>query len=259
MIGEAAEVTETTVTLGGVSTRALSWGDPTADRSVVAVHSAGLDASSMGAFADVAVAAGYRVVAADLRGHGRSAARPEQISLGSMAVDVVELASVFELTSPRLVGISLGGVVAGIAAAQAPQVWADLAVACFPDQGYPAFAERAVAVSGGISALVEPTLQRWFTPEQYAASHPAIDQARVALGRMNPAGWDATWTMFAEFPGWSHIEIPTTCYAGELDSSTPPEVVGRIAETLGAPLTVLPGAPHQLLMTHAAEFAVLWA
>lgn len=246
------------VELGGVRTRVLDWGVRRRD-VVVAVHSAGLNARSMADFAAVVGAEGYRVVCADLRGHGESHADADDITIDAMASDLIDLAAALDLSAPRLVGISLGGVVAGLAAQAHPERWSDLAVVCSPDRGYPAFADRAVARRhGGMDDLIQPTVERWFTRQQQAQHHRAVGEARAALRSMRPAAWDAVWTDFATFPGWAPFDIPAVCVAGELDASTPPEVVGRVADAVGASCVVIPGAPHQLLMTHPSEFVEAW-
>src|SRR5690606_20512904 len=77
-------------TLGGVATGVLDIGSPEAPAVVVA-HSAGLDSGSVLPFARLAAAAGWRVVAVDLRGHGRSQATPAQVHRDGMAADLVEV------------------------------------------------------------------------------------------------------------------------------------------------------------------------
>jgi 3-oxoadipate enol-lactonase len=45
------------------------------------------------------------------------------------------------------------------------------------------------------------------------------------------------------------IRVPTICIAGELDKSSPPEIVAAIAERIaGARFAVIPGAPHMLFI-----------
>jgi pimeloyl-ACP methyl ester carboxylesterase len=62
------------------------------------------------------VAAGYRVVSFDLRGHGDSSTA-SSYDLGSMSADLSAVIAAHELDSPLLVGHSLGGAVVSAAAA----------------------------------------------------------------------------------------------------------------------------------------------
>lgn len=251
-------MTSESVTLGGVRTQLHTWG-PASGPTLVVLHSAGLTGRSLRWFAEQLVLRGHRVLAPDLRGHGGSSATPSEVTLSSMADDVIELGG--RLESPaRLVGTSMGGVVAGLAAARSPRTWADLSVVCSPDRGYPAFADRATAVAdGGMDGHVEITVARWFTGEQVAEGHAGVVEARRSLAAMDPACWDAVWRDFATFQGWLDLRglVELHALAGAADVSTPRDVVARVVQRAGGRLDVLTGAPHQLLMTHPARSADL--
>ncbi|RLV57129.1 alpha/beta fold hydrolase [Aeromicrobium phragmitis] len=246
------------IKLGGIPTTALIWG-PEDGVPVVVAHSAGLDAASLTSFGTAAAQRGHRVHAIDLRGHGHSAARPAQVTLRGMAADVLEAVELFALDRPRLLGISMGGVVAGMAAAADPSRWRDLAVLCSPDRGYPAFESRAVAWREGMAMIARETIERWFTETDLAERPSHVVEAEATVRAMHPLRWDAVWRDFAQFEGWSRPEgLPVRSFAGARDVSTPPAVVQRIADVLGAELTVLPDAPHQLLYTHVDEVLDAW-
>lgn len=251
-------MTTQTITLGGVETQLHTWG-PASGPGVVVLHSAGLAGSSLRWFADQLVLRGHRVLAPDLRGHGGSRASAAEVTLAAMAADVVELGS--RLDAPaRLVGTSMGGVVAGLAASAEPGTWTDLTVVCAPDRGYPSFAERATAVTdGGMQSHVSSTVGRWFTPDQVAEGHVAVVEARQSLDGMDPACWDALWLDFALLGGWPDLRdvLRVHAIAGSADQSTPPEVMARLVDSAGGTLDVLDGAPNQLLMTHPAQAAAL--
>lgn len=80
--------------------------------SLLLVHGFGGAADDFGDHVE-ALAATHRVVAFDLRGHGRSGRGPgTEYSLDRMARDVVEIADALEAGSFRLLGHSMGGMVA---------------------------------------------------------------------------------------------------------------------------------------------------
>ncbi|MFD1860271.1 alpha/beta fold hydrolase [Aeromicrobium camelliae] len=246
------------IRLGGIETDALVWG-PENGVPVILAHSAGLDARSMSTFAVAAAARGYRAYGIDLRGHGRSGARPAQVTLRGMADDLVEAVEFFGLDRPRLLGISMGGVVAGLAAAVAPSRWRDLAVVCSPDRGYPVFEQRAVAGSEGMAMLARDTIERWFTASEVAERPSYVIEAEATVRAMHPLRWDATWRDFSRFGGWVRPEgLPVRCFAGALDVSTPPDVMQRIVDVVGGRLTVIADAPHQLLYAHAHTVLDAW-
>jgi 3-oxoadipate enol-lactonase len=52
------------------------------------------------------------------------------------------------------------------------------------------------------------------------------------------------------------IKQPTLCIAGEVDASSPPDVVGQIAKGIpGAQLEIVKGAPHMLFIEQPKEVA----
>ncbi len=62
----------------------------------------------------------YRVVAVDQRGHGASERRPQDVSRAAYVADVIAVADQLMLRRPVLVGQSLGGHTAMLAAAAHP-------------------------------------------------------------------------------------------------------------------------------------------
>uniref|UniRef100_UPI0006E1BD86 alpha/beta fold hydrolase n=1 Tax=Peterkaempfera griseoplana TaxID=66896 RepID=UPI0006E1BD86 len=70
----------------------------------------------------------YRVVAVDQRGHGASERRPQDVSRAAYVADVVAVADQLELRRPVLVGQSLGGHTAMLAAAAHPELVRALAL-----------------------------------------------------------------------------------------------------------------------------------
>ncbi len=245
--------------LGQVQTRVCTWGDP-GNPCVVVLHSAGLDATSLGRFAALAAASGYFVLAPDLRGHGESEAAPHQVSLAEMAEDVAEMVQQFALESPSLVGISLGGVVAGLVAAAAPERWNNLTVFCSPDRGYETFRNRAVATEQGMQALMDDTLHRWFSEDDINSQADFVVSARQTLACMDPACWDALWRDFADFTGWpvAATSLDVLCVSGGSDKSTPADKVGLIADLINGRHATIPSAPHLLLISHAPQAFQLW-
>lgn len=71
----------------------------------------------------------HRVIALDLRGHGRSSKPPGPYSLAQMAGDVAALLRALEITPAHIAGISMGGMVALQLALDAPASVASLILA----------------------------------------------------------------------------------------------------------------------------------
>jgi 3-oxoadipate enol-lactonase len=252
------------VVLGGIPTVVHEFG-PRNGKPVVVLHSAGLDGSGFRYLAAaMGESAGWRLMAPDLRGHGRSKAEPRAISLDLMAEDIIGLVNLFGLDKPALLGTSMGGVVAGHAARLAPQLWSDLAVVCSPDRGYPVFSDRAAAVfETGMAVVADSTIDRWFSADAIAAGHEYVGWSRAVLKNMNPEKWAATWRSFAHFEGFSPVGrtgLPVSCFAGAADLSTPPQIMESARQALSSahPLTVIPGGTHQLAIEQPMELWEAW-
>ncbi|CUS05350.2 Alpha/beta hydrolase family protein [Candidatus Promineifilum breve] len=95
-----------------------------------------------------AFAGRYRVIAPDLRGHGRSAKPPGPYSVPMMAADVLGLLDHLNVTAAHVVGLSMGGMIAF-----------QLAVDC------PARVRSLTIVNSG-PALVARTVGEWLRVQQ---------------------------------------------------------------------------------------------
>ncbi|MGW0024376.1 alpha/beta fold hydrolase [Rhodococcus sp. NPDC003383] len=88
---------------------------------VVLVHGMGGDSRTWDRFARTLVTAGRRVVAIDLRGHGRSA-RARSYLFGEFAADITGLCDHLNLDTVDLVGHSLGGRTGSLIAQDRPDL-----------------------------------------------------------------------------------------------------------------------------------------
>jgi pimeloyl-ACP methyl ester carboxylesterase len=89
---------------------------------VVFAHGAGADSAMFVPQFEALVTAGYRVVAADLRGHGRSRPTTNPITPGRAVGDLLALIDHLGLDRPVLVGQSLGGNLAQEALRREPRL-----------------------------------------------------------------------------------------------------------------------------------------
>ena len=110
------------VSFDGVEISYREWGDPTSVPPVVLHHGFAVDARTnwvLPGVVDAIVSAGRRVIAPDARGHGDSDRPTEPARYGeqAMARDLAVLIDRLGVAEVDLVGYSMGGVVAAIAAA----------------------------------------------------------------------------------------------------------------------------------------------
>lgn len=207
-------------------------------------------------------AQGIAAYAVDLRGYGgtpRDATgflTPHRAAADVGAVVRFVAARHRALPAPALLGWSLGGAVAHLAA-QSPGVTLsslvlfgfimdpELTYADPPAPEKPAFAKttRADALSDFISpAVTSPNVRNAFAAQALAADPVRVDWTRESeFNALNPA----------------RLTLPTLILHGSRDPGVPVEVAARFFEKIAAPQrqwTLLPGGDHaaQLEDTHAA-------
>jgi 3-oxoadipate enol-lactonase len=138
----------------------------------------------------------YRVVAVDLRGHGRTGFDGRPFTLSDLAADVLATLSDLRIQRCVLVGLSMGGGVAQTLAIEHPGVVEALVLVStssdFPSATRRRFVDRAaVAERDGMAAVVDVTVPRWFTPA-FAAAHPReVARTRRAVLAMDPRAFAA--------------------------------------------------------------------
>jgi 3-oxoadipate enol-lactonase len=235
-------------------------------RSVLLLHSIGLDAEAYDALRQ-ALGAGLSFEVCELRGHGERAAQTD-FALDDLVQDA--LAAIERSEVPvHLVGHSMGGAIAALAAARAGgRKVASLALVATPPAGVPAFDDRAAAAEQDFAASCEATFARWFQGES-ADTTEAKAAARRAMARVQPAGMAAAWRALASFPGHAAIAQPlprTLCMAAADDASTPPQLMQRIVTARqdlqpGADIALhtIPGAGHMVPLTHPRPVAAMLA
>ena len=227
----------------------------------VLVHAVGLDREM---WRDVIplLGAGGRTMAYDLRGHGHAAGAPKPFTLPGFAADLAALLDVCGIDRVRLVGLSLGGAIAQYFTLAYPERVSSLALICTMARSQSAFLARAAAAEReGMAAQLAPTLARWFTPAALAENGWAVEYARRCVLRANVADWAATWHALAgvdTIDRLGEIAVPTRVIAGELDPSTPPELMREIADRIpDASFHVVAGGPHMLSLEGPTELAAL--
>lgn len=206
----------------------------------------------------------YRVIRYDLRGHGGSSAPPAPYTLEQLADDVPRLLDALGVRKAHLVGTSLGGMLAQQVGIRHGDRLLSLTIAntAAVQGAAKAWDERiAVARQSGIAPLIEPTLQRWFTPgflqqqPQEAARIRSIIEGTSIEGFV---GCAAAVRDLSQLEQLKAIRVPTLVIVGSEDKGTPPELGRQIADAIpGAQLAVLPAA-HQAAVEVPQAFADAW-
>ncbi len=224
------------------------------DRPVLMLaHSLGQD---HGMFDAQAAALGdhLRILRYDIRGHGASGVTPGDYTIDQLADDALALADALGIERFAFCGVSLGGMIALRIAARAPErvTAAVLANTSSRPDAAGMEARRRSVLSGGMAAVADAVMGRFFSPERLVAPSGAVQTARRVLIATDPVGYAGCCAairdldMTAELPG---IPTPVLVVGGDRDISLPWTPHG---ETLAAGIR---GA--RVVMLHAAHLSNL--
>jgi 3-oxoadipate enol-lactonase len=169
----------------------------------------------------------FRLVRYDTRGHGSSETPRGPYSIDDVGNDVVELLDHLDVGRAHIAGLSLGGMTAMWLAINAPERVEKLVLLCTSPQLGPAqgWVDRAETVrEQGTEAIVEATLERWFT-ESYRAQHD-VSAIREMFVRIDDEGYANCCSIIEHMdlaPNLDGITASTLVIAGAQDPSTPPD------------------------------------
>lgn len=193
----------------------------------------------------------YRIVRYDKRGHGLSSCPPAPYRLDDHVADLAALLDRLEISRAVVVGLSVGGMIAlGLAAAR-PDLVRGLVLSDTAHRiGSPdMWNTRIDAIrAGGIAALAEPILERWFSAAFRSQKPDDLAGWRHMLTRTPAEGYigtcmairDADLTDVAR-----RIAVPALCLVGSEDGATPPDLVRSLAELIpGAGFEMIDGVGH---------------
>jgi 3-oxoadipate enol-lactonase len=196
----------------------------------------------------------YRVLRYDMRGHGLTDCPPAGATgyrMDQLATDALVLLDVLGERRAAFCGLSIGGMVGQTVAARAPErisclVLLDTAAQIGPTKLWD---DRVAAVRrGGIAAIAEGVLQRWFTP-RFLAVHPEVTSGvKNMLERTPPDGYIGCGLAIRDTDLAAQdaaIVCPTLVIVGAQDQATPPAGAHALAQAIaGAQLETLAEAAH---------------
>lgn len=219
---------------------------------IVLVHPVGLELSYWGQQIE-ALCDDHDVVAFDLPGHGRTPGSPADWTLDNAAAVLAHVVRSTGAESAHVVGLSVGGMIAQALTLAEPSLVQSLTLidtaAAFPDEGREGMRARAKAArEGGMQAVLQSTLDRWFMPETVARRPDLIDRVTKTLLADDPLVHAAMWDMISALDLVSQlhrVKCPTLILVGEFDPSSPPAAAQVLHERIaGAQMHVIPHASH---------------
>ena len=171
--------------------------------------------------------------------------------MADYADDLAALLDILGAGRATIVGLSIGGVIAqeftaGARSASAALVLCDTAAKIGTDESWD---QRMSEVQhGGIEAIADSVLERWFTAEFRSERTAELAGMRAMLTRTPKQGYLAACGALKRAdlrPYAGRIEAPTLCLVGDEDGSTPVSLVRETAALIPASrFEVIAGAGH---------------
>ena len=190
-----------------------------------------------------------RVVRYDTRGHGRSTATAGPYSIAGLARDVLLLLDSLKISRTDFCGLSMGGMTGMWLAAHVPLRLGKVVLSnTAPKIGWAeSWNARIDAVQrGGMRAVVEAVLERWYTPAFRSESPDAVEATRKTLLATPPEGYTACCAAIRDADLGemiSTIQSPTMVIVGTHDPVATPADARFMTERIpGSKYVELPAA-----------------
>lgn len=193
---------------------------------VVLSHSLGLDHGMWDAQVD-ALAPHFRILRFDTRGHGASSVVPGDYTIEQLAGDVVELADALDIRTFAYCGLSLGGMIGMWLAVHAADRLTSLVLAnttARVSEPSTMEARRKAVLDGGMAAIADTAMSRFFTATARERNPPPVATARrtlLATSAVGYAGCCAAIRDMDQRADLARINMPTLIISGDQDISMP--------------------------------------
>ena len=193
----------------------------------------------------------FKCLRYDQRGHGNSDAPADEFTMDDLASDLLALLDFFNVDRAVLVGVSMGCTTVLRCAARAPSrclgvVGCDGQWRSMP--GAAAMWEERFAVvrEGGMKAMAEPTIRRWFQPD-FFKNAAEVERIKAMVAATKPEGYLGCgkalqkYDFRADYPA---LSIPALFLAGAQDGDLP-KVMREMADaTPGSHLQIIDNCGH---------------
>ncbi|PTT70150.1 alpha/beta fold hydrolase [Arthrobacter sp. HMWF013] len=252
----------------------LYYEDHGSGQPVVLIHGYPLDGSSWEKQTAALLDAGYRVITYDRRGFGKSSKTTKGYDYDTFAADLKTLVETLDLNNVVLVGFSMG--TGELARYMSTYGTARVARAAFlgslepfllktddNPEGVPqeVFDGLTEAVTADRYAFFTEFFKNFYNSDTFLGT-PRLSEEAVRAS-WNIASVSGATASIAAQPTWltdfradiPKIDVPTLILHGTADNILPIDATGRrFAKALpSADYVEIDGAPHGLLLTHAAE------
>lgn len=204
----------------------------------------------------------FRVLRYDTRGHGKSALPPGPCSIADLADDALALLDHLGIARVHFCGLSLGGMTGMQFAVRHGHRLERLALCNTSPYMGPAsnWDVRIAAVnSGGMHAVTDGVIGRWFTPQHRQNAPQDVAQVRQMLLETSVTGYAACCAAIRDMDqreSIRRIAKPTLVIAGATDPATPPADGKVIADSIAGAAYVELEAAHLSNRERVDEFGM---
>lgn len=191
----------------------------------------------------------YRMLAYDMRGHGQTTAPGGAYTLDMLADDVFGLVKSLKIEKASYCGLSIGGMIGQTIAIRGAGPFERMVLAdtthAQPPEALQQWEERIrIAESKGMAALVDSTMERWFTPA--FRSSPAAKKIAGLIAATPVAGYVGCGRAIMGLNTTARlkdIKVPVLAITGNEDGAAPG--TRYIGENVpGAKFVGIPQASH---------------
>lgn len=205
----------------------------------------------------------HRVLRYDTRGHGGSDAPAGPYDFGTLVGDVAAVLDHYGVERADVLGLSLGGMTALGLGLDHPGRVGTLTVCDARADAPPPFVQswdqRIAAIeAGGMEAVVDGTLERWFTPRCQTSRPQALGRAAAMIRATQPQGYIGCAHALKGLDylrRLGELAAPVLYVVGAEDAGAPKAAMEAMAAaTPDGRLVVLPGLAHVPNMEDPAVF-----
>jgi 3-oxoadipate enol-lactonase len=168
---------------------------PEAGPVVVFSHSLAADQGLWAEQVPPLLAAGYRVLRTDLRGHGGSSAPPAPYTIEQLADDVIVVLDALRIERCHFVGLSIGGMIGQSLGLRHANRLHSLML-CDTQSESPADAAtfwgpmiESITAAGSLEPIADRTMDRWLTAGYKRAHSNRWQQIRDTVAACTPTGY----------------------------------------------------------------------
>jgi 3-oxoadipate enol-lactonase len=185
-----------------------------------------------------ALAARFRILRYDTRGHGQTSVTPGPYTITQLGRDVVALLDAFQIERAHFCGLSMGGAIGmwlGIFAADRIHRLALCNTGAKIGTAETWNARIEAIRAKGMAPIADSVVQRWFSPAFIASAPAKVERTRQMIIATPPEGYIANCAAIRDMDQRetiTRITAPTLVIAGAKDPATPPADGRFIAERI---------------------------